>query len=382
MTLEEMQEQVRREVWAGLKPWDATTTVLKRSGWKRDYRDHPHGFELICLAVECQKEREALLPQPSDTVVTLTGEGLGSLPRALVTARLLGAARPERERLWGHGEPFQQVHRPSLETIGQALNAFEVWLSDSPYLLRQRVTVEFDTPGGTPRYPAPLPGTDALPGQTVETARVAHIARGQIHWRLAPFTRRGYAYTEAMNRLEALAMGFYSSPALALYLVTGLFLEPTGVVAVRRNEGLSGLLPSMTFEVRALDPAAPEALVSQAYSQARQSAAKAPFNQHFEVLRLGGRPYAQTFERLLRLEARLILEEAQRRIDGGEAVHPESWDWRPDYRLLKWGWQAYALELGLPGEPPQRQIYHRFKREVPLEYYSPMLTAFLTPRPM
>lgn len=378
MTLEEIREQIRREVWAGASYTDAVATALRRSGVKNPF-EHPDWVGLISFAIKCREERKKLLPQESDTL-TLAGEGLGSLPRALVTTRLLGAVRRERERLWGHGEPLQQVHRPNLDAIGQALNAFEAWLSDSPYLLRQRVTVEFDTPGGSPRYPAPLPGTDALPGQTVETARVAHLSQGQIHWRLAPFTRRGYAYTEAMNRLEALAMGFYSSPALALYLVTGLFLEPTGLVTVRRNEGLSGQLPSMTFELRALDPNAPEALVSQAYSQARQSAAKAPFNQHFEVLRLGGRPYAQTFERLLRLEARLILEEAQRRINGGEAVHPESWDWRPDYRLLKWGWQAYALELGLPGAPPQRQIFHRFKLEVPLAYYVPMLTEFLASR--
>lgn len=381
MTLAEMREQVRREVWLGASPRDAAIATVKQSGWTQDPTKHEHWVTLVSFGVKCREEREKLLPQASDAV-TLAGEGLGSLPRALVTSRLLGAVRRERSRLWGHGEPFQRVHAPSLSAIGRALNAFEAWLSDSPYLLRQRVTVEFTTPGGPPNYPAPLPGSEALPGQTVETARVAHVARGRVHWRLAPFTRRGYAYTEAMDRLEGLAMGFYSSLSLALYLVTGLLLEPSGLVLVRRHEGISGQLANMTFELRALDPNTSESLVSQAYSAARQSAAKAPFNEHFDLLRFGGRPYAQTFERLIRLEARLILEEAVRRLEGGETVDPEGWDWRPDYRALKRGWHEYGLELGLSGEPPKRQLYHRFKQEVPLGYYSPMLTAFLPPRPV
>jgi hypothetical protein len=379
MTLSEMREQVRREVWLGASPRDAAMAALKRSGWAKDPTKHANWVQLVSVGIKCRGEREALLPQDSDTL-TLAGEGLGSLPRALVTARLLGAVRQERSRLWGHGEPFRRVHSPSLSALRRGLNSFEGWLRDSPYLLRQRVTVEFDAPGGPPSYPAPLPGSDALPGQTVETARVAHVARGQVHWRLAPFTRRGYAYTESMARLERLAMGFYSSPALAMYVVTGLLLEPGGLVVVRRAEGVSGQLLNTSFELRALDPNTPESLVSQAYSLARQSAAKAPFNEHFDLLRFGGRPYAQTFERLARLEARLILEEALRRVEAGEGVDPEAWDWRPDYRALKRGWQAYALELGLPGAPPQRQIFHRFKLEVPLAYYAPMLTEFLASR--
>ena len=314
---------------------------------------------------------------------TLKIEGNPSLVRVSCHAGAISRAAFVRRKLWGDpAPPFPASTPVELETaLKRAVKVAKNTVGGGPEFVIETV-IYLKNPDGT------VPST---PPENAMRLRLKNCF--SIHFQN---TNMGHKLTLAVQVLRAqYEPDWIDERDAAILLLTGFLPKLPSISLTPVVQGYELGLGWPQYEVFIHDiHATSQKDLLRCYRLAAQGKKNRP-DGRFDFKLSGsslrekttprGRPPGQLDEALAFVELELILERARERVELGESILPQNWDWRPTNEEMKEAWNSrgwiYYTTPGSSGKETRAlspQKLRQFRKTVARDIYLPGLLQFLT----